>query len=293
MDAHYNFRILRACLRPLVFNNLQLFGLCEHLLEVDPKTGGFKRGDDNPLDCDLLVLDEASMVDVMLTHALMKAVPDRGALLMVGDIDQLPSVGPGQALADIISSGAVPVVRLTEVFRQAARSRIITSAHRINQGFIPDLARRSCADAARRLSGEHPFTPALNVLPCSSQLKIGNTKKAKFPCSSFECLNSSIITHVSHVGDLFVLTLQSVDLATNGKILDMRYAVVFLVWLSGVISSDAGTLTPKLRMAQEQCTARCDSGFDECIGRCPLTKTSCHADCKAQLSACQNRCIGR
>jgi exodeoxyribonuclease V alpha subunit len=110
------------------------------LLEVDPKTGGFKRGDDNPLDCDLLVIDEASMVDVMLMQALMKAVPATAALLIVGDIDQLPSVGPGQVLADIISSGSIPVVRLTEVFRQAAQSRIITTAHRINQGIIPDLS---------------------------------------------------------------------------------------------------------------------------------------------------------
>ena len=77
------------------------------------------------------------MVDVMLMQALVKAVPDRAALLVVGDIDQLPSVGPGQVLADVISSGAVPVVRLTEVFRQAAQSRIITNAHRINQGSIP------------------------------------------------------------------------------------------------------------------------------------------------------------
>jgi len=111
------------------------------LLEVDPKTGGFKRGADSPLDCDLLVVDEASMVDVMLMQALLRAVPDDAALLIVGDIDQLPSVGPGQVLADIISSGAVPVVRLTEVFRQAAKSRIITSAHRINQGLIPDLSK--------------------------------------------------------------------------------------------------------------------------------------------------------
>jgi exodeoxyribonuclease V alpha subunit len=110
------------------------------LLEVDPKGGGFKRGEDNPLDCDLLVVDEASMVDVLLMQALLKAVPDTAALLIVGDIDQLPSVGPGQVLADIISSGAVPVVRLTEVFRQAAQSRIITTAHRINQGSIPDLS---------------------------------------------------------------------------------------------------------------------------------------------------------
>ena len=111
------------------------------LLEIDPKTGDFKRGDDNPLDCDLLVVDETSMVDVMLMQALVRAVPDHAALLIVGDIDQLPSVGPGQVLADIIGSGAVPVVRLTEIFRQAAESRIITSAHRINRGLLPDLSK--------------------------------------------------------------------------------------------------------------------------------------------------------
>ena len=109
------------------------------LLEVDPKSGSFKRGDDNPLDCDLLVVDETSMVDAMLMQALLKAVPNRAALLIVG-IDQLPSVGPGQVLSDVITSGAVPVIRLTEVFRQAAQSRIITNAHRINHGAIPDLA---------------------------------------------------------------------------------------------------------------------------------------------------------
>jgi exodeoxyribonuclease V alpha subunit len=111
------------------------------LLEVDPRGGGFKRDGDNPLDCDLLVVDETSMVDVMLMQALVKAVPDTAAMLIVGDIDQLPSVGPGQVLADIIASGAVPVVRLTEVFRQAAQSRIIIAAHRINQGSIPDLGK--------------------------------------------------------------------------------------------------------------------------------------------------------
>jgi exodeoxyribonuclease V alpha subunit len=111
------------------------------LIETDPKTGSFKRGEEHPLECELLVVDETSMVDVMLMQALLKAVPPEAALLIVGDIDQLPSVGPGQVLADIISSAAVPVVRLTEVFRQAAQSRIITSAHRINQGLVPDLAR--------------------------------------------------------------------------------------------------------------------------------------------------------
>jgi len=79
------------------------------------------------------------MVDVPLMRALLRALPDQAALLLVGDVDQLPSVGPGQVLADIIASGAVPVVRLTEVFRQAAESRIIINAHRINQGLMPDL----------------------------------------------------------------------------------------------------------------------------------------------------------
>jgi exodeoxyribonuclease V alpha subunit len=111
------------------------------LLEFDPKAFGFKRNEENPLECDLLVVDESSMVDVLLMQSLLKAVPSAAALLIVGDIDQLPSVGPGQVLADIIGSGTVPVVRLTEVFRQAAESKIITTAHAINAGQIPDLAR--------------------------------------------------------------------------------------------------------------------------------------------------------
>ena len=86
------------------------------------------------------------MIDVPLMHALLKAVPDHAALILVGDVDQLPSVGPGQVLADIIASGAVPVVRLTEVFRQAAESRIIVNAHRINQGLMPEWAQDPASD---------------------------------------------------------------------------------------------------------------------------------------------------
>jgi exodeoxyribonuclease V alpha subunit len=78
------------------------------LLEVDPRTGGFRRNSDNPLDCDLLVIDETSIVDVLMMHALLKAIPNAAALLVVGDVDQLPSVDPGQVLADMIASGAVP-----------------------------------------------------------------------------------------------------------------------------------------------------------------------------------------
>ena len=109
------------------------------LLETDPKTGGFRRNEEAPLDCDLLVVDETSMIDVPLMRAVLRALPNNAALVLVGDVDQLPSVGPGQVLADIIASGAVPVVRMTEIFRQAAESRIVTNAHRINQGLMPDL----------------------------------------------------------------------------------------------------------------------------------------------------------
>jgi exodeoxyribonuclease V alpha subunit len=116
------------------------------LLETDAKTGGFKRSEEHKLDCDLLVVDETSMVDVPLMRALLKALPDEAALLLVGDADQLPSVGPGQVLADIIGSGAVPVVRLTDVFRQAAESQVIVNAHRINQGRMPMLEAKEGSD---------------------------------------------------------------------------------------------------------------------------------------------------
>ncbi len=108
------------------------------LLEINPETGQFRRDSLNELKCDFLIVDELSMVDVSLMHALLKALPAKAALIMVGDADQLPSIGPGQVLADIINSKAVPTVRLTEVFRQAASSQIITNSHRINQGMMPE-----------------------------------------------------------------------------------------------------------------------------------------------------------
>src|SRR5881394_25946 len=110
------------------------------LLEVQPATGTFTRNEANPLDCDLLVVDEASMVDVTIMANLLRALPPKASLLLVGDIDQLPSVGPGMVLRHIIESEVVPVVRLTEVFRQAAHSRIIINAHRINEGQMPEFA---------------------------------------------------------------------------------------------------------------------------------------------------------
>jgi exodeoxyribonuclease V alpha subunit len=108
------------------------------LLEFDPRIMGFKRNQDEPLDGELVVVDEVSMVDTVLMNQLLRAVPDHCAVLLVGDVDQLPSVGPGAVLADLIGSGAVPTVRLTKIFRQAASSKIIVNAHRINQGQMPE-----------------------------------------------------------------------------------------------------------------------------------------------------------
>jgi exodeoxyribonuclease V alpha subunit len=109
------------------------------LLEVDFKTGGFKRKKDNPLECDLLIVDEASMIDTLLMHHLLKAVPSNARVLFVGDVHQLPSVGPGNVLLDMIHSLQIPVVTLKEIFRQAQGSHIIVNAHKINQGHFPDI----------------------------------------------------------------------------------------------------------------------------------------------------------
>ncbi len=110
------------------------------LLEFDFNINGFKRNRENPLDCDLLIVDEASMIDTVLMFNLLKAVPTTARLMLVGDVDQLPSVGAGSVLQDLILSEKIPTTRLTEIFRQAAASKIITNAHRINAGEYPDLS---------------------------------------------------------------------------------------------------------------------------------------------------------
>jgi len=116
------------------------------LLEIDPSSGGFKRDEKNPLFCDYLVVDESSMVDIPLFYSLIKALPPHASLLLVGDVDQLPSVGAGQALKDIIDSGVIPTVHLTEIFRQAADSDIILNAHRVNKGLLPNLTPKEGSD---------------------------------------------------------------------------------------------------------------------------------------------------
>jgi len=115
------------------------------MLEYNFQKGGFQRNEENPLVCDALIVDEASMIDVVLMHHLLKAVPLTAAFILVGDVNQLPSVGAGNVLGDVIESGAVPVVRLTQIFRQASQSQIIVNAHKINEGIVP-LADAAGAD---------------------------------------------------------------------------------------------------------------------------------------------------
>ena len=109
------------------------------MLKYSIKGGGFEKNEENPLDCELLIVDEASMIDTILMHHLLKAVPKQATFILVGDVNQLPSVGAGSILNDIINSQAVPVVELNEIFRQAQESLIIVNAHKINNGVMPSL----------------------------------------------------------------------------------------------------------------------------------------------------------
>ncbi len=115
------------------------------LLECKPPEG-YQKDENNPLEGDVLIVDECSMIDIILMNSLLKAIPGTMRLILVGDIDQLPSVGAGNVLRDIIDSGAFPVIRLTRIFRQAQTSRIIMNAHRINEGKMPDISNGSKSD---------------------------------------------------------------------------------------------------------------------------------------------------
>ena len=115
------------------------------LLEVKPPEG-YQKNEENPLEGDVLIVDECSMIDIMLMYHLLKAIPDTMTVILVGDIDQLPSVGPGNVLRDMIESRCFPVVRLTRIFRQAQSSRIVMNAHRMNAGKMPDISNGKSSD---------------------------------------------------------------------------------------------------------------------------------------------------
>ena len=129
------------------------------LLEFDPNTMGFKRSHDNPLPYNALVIDEVSMLDLFMAYSLFKAIPPNCKVLLVGDVDQLSSVGPGNVLKDLIASEKIPVVKLTQVFRQAATSSIIKTAHQINQGIYPELepiSQNATSDCLWHTGGNSP-----------------------------------------------------------------------------------------------------------------------------------------
>ena len=152
------------------------------LLEFLPE-GGFARGSEKRLEGDLFIVDEASMIDIDLMRSLLEAIPDHGHVILVGDVDQLPSVGPGRVLGDLIECGVVPVARLTEIYRQAASSRIITAAHAVNRGELPpiggakpdsDFFFLECGEAestlstlvdvvSRRLPAHYGFDPSWDI----------------------------------------------------------------------------------------------------------------------------------
>ena len=138
------------------------------LLAFDPRTNRFQRDEDRPLECDAAIVDEASMLDLFLARALVRALPKNAQLLLVGDADQLPSVGPGRVLRDLMEANCIPVACLSQVFRQAAESAIVRAAHQINQGCVPDCERLSYQPRSNALwypsSDPEAIAPTLRTL---------------------------------------------------------------------------------------------------------------------------------
>lgn len=125
------------------------------LLEYDFNHGGFNKSKENQLSCDLIMIDEASMIDTQLMYSLLRAIPDRARVILIGDVDQLPSVGPGNVLKDLIDSNTISVSKLKFIFRQAKGSKIITNSHSINQGYFPDLSNPEGSDFIYLEASEH------------------------------------------------------------------------------------------------------------------------------------------
>ncbi|MDX9787233.1 MAG: ATP-dependent RecD-like DNA helicase [Desulfobacterales bacterium] len=134
------------------------------LLEYSLQKGGFQKNDETPLACDLIIVDEASMIDTVLMHHLLKAIPPSATFILVGDVHQLPSVGPGAVLKDIIDSQAVPVAELNEIFRQAQQSNIIVNAHRINRGQMPIWRSNGTGNDFFFIKNEDPETALAEIL---------------------------------------------------------------------------------------------------------------------------------
>jgi exodeoxyribonuclease V alpha subunit len=164
------------------------------MLEMDPANWRFRRNHENPLNADVVIVDEASMLDLPLTHSLLSAVPDRARLLLVGDADQLPSVGAGTVLRDLLGSKRIERVELKEIFRQQQESLIVTNAHRVNHGGMPTMVK----------PGQDPATNCLFVSlqdPQAIAERIVALVGQDLPRQGFDPWDIQVITPM-HKGDL-------------------------------------------------------------------------------------------
>lgn len=201
------------------------------LLEYKPPEG-YRRNGENPLECDVLVVDETSMVDIILMYNLLKAVSNETVVILVGDVDQLPSVGAGNVLKDIIDSGTVPVVRLTRIFRQAMGSAIITNAHRINRGEMPNLRGGRNSDfffieeedplkvtetvkdlCTKRLPGYYKIDP-INDIQVLCPMQRGGTGAQNLNTVLQEALNPTNVT-IKYGGTVFRLNDKVMQIKNN------------------------------------------------------------------------------
>jgi exodeoxyribonuclease V alpha subunit len=180
---------------------------------IDPASGQmyFLRDENNPLKADVVIVDEMSMVDVLLLHSLLRAVPKRARLILVGDPDQLPPVGPGSPFADALASKQTPSVRLTEIFRQAQESLIVMNAHRVNQGLLPELKNVKSDFFFLRCRSEQEVAATVRDL-CSTRLP----KNMGIPSDQIQVLS---VTRKGGVGtwELNRLLQQSLNPASPDK----------------------------------------------------------------------------
>ena len=180
------------------------------LLEYNPMDG-YKRNEENPLEGDVLIVDECSMIDIILMYNLMKAVPDNMRLVLVGDIDQLPSVGAGNVLRDIIDSEMIPVIRLTRIFRQAQSSRIVMSAHAINKGQFPDISNGMNTDFFF-MKEEDPEVAAQKIVKL---VKDRLPKAYNQPLSNIQVL-TPMQRSIIGAGNLNMMLQESLNTSTQG-----------------------------------------------------------------------------
>jgi len=233
------------------------------LLAFDPKTMQFRHNETNPLPAQAVVIDEASMLDLFLAYSLVKAIPKEAQVLMVGDSDQLPSVGPGMVLRDLIASEQIPVVRLTEVFRQAAQSHIVTNAHRINAGQFPQLtpttkfAASDClwleapepevgAEGIRHLVSE--YLPSHGIDPVTQVQVLSPTTRGKVGTRQLNFLLQQVLNPA---------TPQKTELARGGTVLRVGDRVIQQVndYQREVFNGDLGTIA-RIDLEEQEVTVQ-------------------------------------